>query len=190
MSKIAVQLSEVINNVETNRQEVMQVKSELNGYRLPDTFPVPWSLQSSGVFDRINKHLERLRSVKGIFETAVEFTKLDRIEFGGLRGRNLSQRVSDIAIDYQRLYNHWTLVDFDVFAVVGPESVKFEGRLSEYQARSDSLERALAQVLIEAFNDCSTMDHCIKVLRLILRKKITRIEFSKIESIFTKLRFW
>lgn len=141
----------------------MQAKSELSAYRLPETFPVPWSLQSSGVFDRLNKHLGRLRSLKGIFENAVEFTKLDRIEFGNLRGRNLSQRVSDIAIDYQRLYNQWALVDFDVFSVVGPSSVKFESRRSEYQAKSDSLERALAQVFVEAFNDCSTMDHCIKV---------------------------
>lgn len=141
----------------------MQAKCELNTYRLPDTFPIPWSLQSSGVFDRLNKHLERLRSVKGIFETAVEFSKLDRIEFGGLRGRNLSQRVADIAIEYQRLYNQWTLVDFDVFAVVGAASLKFTERLSEYQATADSLERALAQVLVEAFNDCSTFDHCVKV---------------------------
>lgn len=156
---------------QTCRQEVLQSKSQLNTYRLPDTFPVPWSLQGSGVFDQLNKHLERLRSLRGIFETAVEFSKLDRIEFGGLRGRNLSQRVSDIAIDYQRLYNEWTLVDFDVFALEGPGSGKFDGRRSEYQARSDSLERALAQVFVEAFNDCSTMVHCIKVDAVRLRAK-------------------
>lgn len=172
----------------------MQAKSELNAYRLPDTFPVPWPLQSNGVFDRLNKHLERLRSVKGIFETAVEFSKLDRIEFGGLRGRNLSQRVSDIAIDYQRLYNQWTLVDFDVFAVVGPASLRFDGRLSEYQARSDSLERALAQVFVEAFNDCSTMDHCIRVNPVYICPEINIIENTtmyilKVESLLSKPRF-
>lgn len=141
----------------------MQAKSKLASFETAATPKVKWSFAMNGaIFERLNRYLRRLRSLRDIFRTANEFAKLDRIEMGGLRGRQLSQRLTDVGMDYQRLYNNWTRIDFDVLDAMDG-SGKFETFRRSYQEKADSLERALAQLLVEAFNDCQTVEHCIKV---------------------------
>lgn len=140
----------------------MQAKSKLA--EIVTSVPkVQWSFSmNTAIFVRLNQYLQRLRLLRDIFRTANEFSKLDRIEIGGLRGRTLSQRLTDVAMDFQRLYNNWTRIDFDVLDVIeGCE--KFDTFRRSYQEKADCLERALAQILVEAFDDCQTLEHCIKV---------------------------
>lgn len=87
---------------------------------------------------------------------------MDRIEIGGVKGRNLSRRISDTLVDYQKLYGQWSSIDFDPLDADGT-IMKFDKIRNEYQEKADGIERALAQNFVEAFNDCHTTEQCIQV---------------------------
>lgn len=144
---------------------MLNAKSKLVSYKIPGTYRMTWSFHHVAAFTRYDKYLQRLHSIRNIFETANEFIKLDRIEFGGLKGRYLSNRMADVSHDYQRLYNLWTTIDFDILDPDEENDKKFNEMKRRYQEKADGLERTLAQIFVEAFHDCYTTEHCIKVSR-------------------------
>lgn len=142
--------------------EVLAAKSELHKYEKPGTNPIPWSFQAKTIFKRLNVYIQRLHDIREIFQTANEFSKLDRIEIGGVKGRNLSRRIADALVDYQKLYSKWGSIDFDPLDADGT-AVVFEKIRNEYQEKADGIERSLAQIFVETFNDCYTTEHCVQV---------------------------
>lgn len=110
----------------------------------------------------MNLYIQRLKDIRDIFQTANEFSKLDRIEIGGIKGRNLSRRITDALSDYQKLYSQWGSIDFDPLDADG-STASFEKIQKEYQEKSDGIERSLAQIFIEAFDDCYSTEHCFQV---------------------------
>lgn len=110
----------------------------------------------------MNLYIKRLIDIRDIFQTAIEFFKLDRIEIGGIKGRNLSRRISNAFSDYQKLYSCWGSIDFDPLNADG-STVSFEKIQKHYLEKSDEIERSLAQIFIEAFDSCFTTEHCFQV---------------------------
>lgn len=110
----------------------------------------------------MNLYIQRLKDIRDIFKTANEFSKLDRIEIGGVKGRNLSRRISDALGDYQKLYGQWASIDFDPLDADGT-TTEFDKIKNEYQEKADAIERSLAQIFVEAFGDCHTTEQCIQV---------------------------
>lgn len=64
----------------------MTTKSNLNNYKKAETNPIPWSFQTKTIFKRLNLYIQRLNDIRDIFQTANEFSKLDRMEMGGIKG--------------------------------------------------------------------------------------------------------
>lgn len=88
--------------------------------------------------------------------------KSKRIFFFFLKGRNLSRRITDASLEYQKLYNKWSSIDFDPLETDVTTS-SFKKIQKEYQHKADTIERALAQIFIEAFDDCYSTQHCFQV---------------------------
>lgn len=99
---------------------------------------------------------------------------MDRIEIGGIKGRNLSRRIAEALTEYQKLYSQWGSIDFDPLDS-DATTVEFEKIRNAYQEKADGIERSLAQIFIEAFNDCYTTEHCIQVDILNIVKAVTFI---------------
>lgn len=77
-------------------------------------------------------------------------------------GKKLSNKIHDISVDYQKLFNRWLTIDFD--PLDAEKAVrKFERMKESYELATDGSKRSLAQVFIEAFDDCCTVEHCVKV---------------------------
>lgn len=140
----------------------MTTKSNLTSYKKPETNPISWSFHGKTIFKRLNLYIQRLNDIRGIFHTANEFSKLDRVEIGGLKGRNLSRRVTDALAEYQKLYKRWSTIDFDPLDADGT-AIVFEKIQQEYRDKADGIERSLAQIFIEAFDDCCSTVHCFQV---------------------------
>lgn len=131
----------------------------------------------------MNIYIQRLSDIRDIFITANEFCKLDRIEIGGIKGsnnlsvvvvkekkqllyfkgRNLSRRITDALLEYQKLYSRWISIDFDPLDAES-STASFKKIQKDYQEKSDAIERSLAQIFTEAFDDCYSTAHCFQVL--------------------------
>lgn len=79
-------------------------------------------------------------------------------------GRNLSRRINDTSLEYQKLYSRWNSIDFDPLNADGT-AVLFEKIQIEYRENADRIERSLAQIFIEAFDECYSTAHCFQVRR-------------------------
>lgn len=75
-------------NFRNFRLEVLIAKSKLNNYKIAGSNPIPWSFQGKTIFKRMNLYIRRLNDIRDIFQTANEFSKLDRVEIGGLKGKS------------------------------------------------------------------------------------------------------
>ena len=122
-----------------------------------------WSFSENAIFSRLNKYLQRLGDIKEIFDTANDFSKLDRIEFGGLKGKDHSRTAQDLYRKYQKLFNHWSFIEFEPLEPTDSCNDQFKLAQASYKHSVDSLKRTLAQIMVKAFNEYFTTEHYIKV---------------------------
>lgn len=142
----------------------MAYKSKLHEYKLETTYASVWSFRPADIFGRIDDYVHRLHDIKSIFQATNDFYKLDKVEFGGVDGRRLNRRKLIILNEYQMLFNAWCSIDFDPLHSSFNEFQVFK---LNYQEKSELLERKLAKIIDEAFDNCYTAEHCLKLLEVI-----------------------
>lgn len=147
------------------RHEVAEHKSHLQEYkRTPDQPVRPWSFQIQTIFERLNAYERRLHDIQDIFHAANDFFKLEKIEIGGCQGRCLNQKLCDISGEFQTLYNACIAIDYNP---LDPSNVQFQCFRQTFQHEVVVLERKLAQVLYEAFDDCYSVEASIKLYEMV-----------------------
>lgn len=65
------------------------------------------------VFQRLIDFVNRLKLIKGILATNLGFSKLEKVEFGGIEGRLLSQKGKQIFDEFGSVYNVFNNIQYD-----------------------------------------------------------------------------
>nr|CAD7428767.1 unnamed protein product [Timema monikensis] len=179
-SKIIVLLRQICNllinqsDVDEAKQRVQLSLSTLKIFRelfdeykerLPEFFtgrePMPWTFHPNIVFERFQSFLDRLNTVQSFFNTVIEFMKLEKVEIGGLKGRILSSRIVAVFAEFNEYISVFACKTYDV---LNPEDEAFVQDYVEFQARIRDLDRRLASVLCQAFDDCCNLESVFKDL--------------------------
>ncbi|XP_037943923.1 dynein beta chain, ciliary-like [Teleopsis dalmanni] len=125
-----------------------------------------WRFSNEDVFGQsLNGFLAQLEDMRKIFEAAVTFQNLEKLEIGGLRGKILTERVKQTYNDFKLLFEEWNNVDID-FTEQKMQNLKknsFKQRQRIFFIRMEVLERKLATILINAFQDCNNWEQLIKL---------------------------
>lgn len=143
------------------REKLPSFASRLN----PEKDPILWTFRPNDIFERFDQFMKRLYVVREIFDTANEFFKVEKIELGGLKGRNLSRAIQEIFNEFKTIYIGWSQIQFDPL----DPSLKlnhFEKQRTKFQDESEVLERKLAAILVQAFDECYTMESLIKLIEV------------------------
>jgi len=82
------------------------------------------------------------------------------VELGGPRGRRLSARVSAIENNFTDYFSWFASRSYDV---LDPEDKAFVVDLETFRNAVDDLDRRLAAILCQAFDDCHTLESVFKV---------------------------
>lgn len=125
---------------------------------------LPWSFQLRTIFERLSAYEQRLREVQEIFHAANDFFKLEKIEIGGCRGRCLNQKLHDISSEFQSLYNACIGIDYNP---LDPSNERFKCLRQTFHRKTVVLERKLAQILYEAFDDCYSNEASTKLAEMV-----------------------
>ncbi|XP_047613271.1 dynein axonemal heavy chain 9 isoform X1 [Phacochoerus africanus] len=120
-----------------------------------------WDFQSSLVFVQLDGFLGRLAVVQDLLETALDFHKLGKLEFSGIRGNALSQQAQQMYSEFQEIYRVFSESSYNC---LDPQSVEFEKDVSEFNQRVEDLDRRLGTVFIQAFDDAPALEHAFKLL--------------------------
>lgn len=137
-----------------------------------------WTFHPNAVFERFNAFLERLNTIQWFFSTVIEFLKLEKVEIGGLKGRQLSLKITTIYADFNQFFSSFAAKTYDV---LDPDDLKFMQDFEIFQQRILELDIKLAGIFCQAFNDCHCLESAFKLINILG----SVLERPKISAAFT-----
>ncbi|CAG9581722.1 unnamed protein product [Danaus chrysippus] len=136
--------------------------------RLPKYFVdravIPWTFHPNVVFERMNKFLDRLNTIQWFFKTVLEFQKLEKIEIGGMKGRVLGGQIRDISAEFDAYFHSFASKSYDV---LDPDDDTFNEDFKVFQENIIDLDLKLSTVLVESFDNCSTLEGIFKLIDIV-----------------------
>ncbi|KAF2978603.1 hypothetical protein EK904_004180 [Melospiza melodia maxima] len=138
-------------------------RADLQVYYEPGQQVRSWDFPSRLVFARLDSFLQRLHVVKGLLSTALDLAQLEKIEFGGMRGKALGQQVLAMHEEFQECYQVFSERAYDCLDLANGE---FEQDALEFQQKVQDIDRRLGTVFSQAFSDAPGMEHIFKLLAM------------------------
>lgn len=144
----------------------------------------PWSFNPSAVFTRFDAFLGRLNDIEWLFNTVMEFSKLEKIEIGGIQGGSLSARIVNVYKEFQHLFVSFTVRSNDALE---PDDQSFTENCAKFNESITDLDSKLAAILCQAFDDCGNLESIFKVTILVARVRCSPFFFSFFPPAFLQL---
>jgi len=160
-----VNLQKVIKILEEHKICFKEYRDKLPSFVLPERTPIMWTFRPKDIFERFDYFMKRLYVIRDIFETANEFYKIEKIEIGGLRGRNLSRSIQQINNEFKNLYSQWSQIESEPLDP-DPQLKLFDRERRKFQNEAETMERRLAALLVQAFDECFTLESLIKLIQV------------------------
>ncbi|KAL6263152.1 hypothetical protein P5V15_005953 [Pogonomyrmex californicus] len=138
----------------------------------------PWIFNSTAVFTRLDAFLKRLADIEWLFDTVLEFSKLEKIEVGGILGRSLSARIINVFKEFQQLFVSFTVRASDVLE---PDDESFVVDCTKFAESITDLDSKLAAILCQAFDDCGNLESVFKLINIagsVLERPVIRKQFT------------
>ena len=118
--------------------------------------------------------------------TIVQFGKLEKIEIGNTKGKTLSTSIKTIFEEFWDEVEQFMTVDYDIMDI---EMRQFDDDFYKFRSRIKELERRLASVLTQSFDDCDTIIGKFKLLetfeglltRQIIAEELERKQINLLE---------
>lgn len=121
----------------------------------------PWRIQNNALFMRLDSFLERCHDILDLTQTIVQFSTLSATEIGGTKGKTLTTSVMQISSDFKDAVQTFKVVSYDMMDVGAKQ---FDDDFYEFRCKIKELERRLGSVLIQGFDDASTIHGRFKLL--------------------------
>ncbi|KAI5631347.1 dynein beta chain, ciliary [Phthorimaea operculella] len=150
-------LNHFVDTYEVNRDKVATFFNA-------GVMPVRWSFDFDRVFMRFNVYLKRLRMIEEILEATVEFLKLEKVEFCGLRGKILSNECLKILDEYQLTYQYLGNISYDP---ADPEDESFLKDYKNHMKILEDVDYQLASLFSQGFDECYNLEHMFKFFQVI-----------------------
>ncbi|XP_039595259.1 dynein heavy chain 9, axonemal [Polypterus senegalus] len=143
------------------RQTYEDKKTNLGNYYNNKENIREWDFTSFMVFARADIFIKRVEVVEELLLTCVDLLKLEKIEFGGIYGRNLSQLVLAMYEEFQETFKVFTERTYDC---LDPGNKEFEADVSDFKQKVEDMDRRLGTIFCQAFEDASGLEHAFKVM--------------------------
>lgn len=85
---------------------------------------------------------------------------MEKVEIGGLRGRQLSTRITAVYVEFNQYFTAFASKSYDV---LDPDDDEFIKDFQNFQLRILELDMKLAAILCQAFDDCYNLESVFKV---------------------------
>ncbi|KAL2297572.1 hypothetical protein Nmel_016116 [Mimus melanotis] len=146
-------------------------RESLHVYYEPGQEVRRWEFHPRLVFARLDSFLHRLEMVKGLLTTALDLTELEKMEFGGMKGKALGQQVLAVYEEFQEGYQVFSERTYDCLdlanvALLLPFPQEFEQDALAFQQKVQDIDHRLATVFSQAFSDALDLEHIFKLLAM------------------------
>ncbi|XP_077110730.1 dynein axonemal heavy chain 9 isoform X2 [Ranitomeya variabilis] len=120
-----------------------------------------WDFPSILVFARLECFMRRLETIEDLLLTAVDMMKLEKVEFGGTKGKVLSRTVADMYEEFQDVYKVFSDKTYDCLDTGNKE---FEDDVSDFKLSIEEMDRRLGTLFCLAFADTSSLEQTFRLL--------------------------
>jgi dynein heavy chain len=138
-----------------------------------------WKITTNALFVRLDAFSERCQDIMHLTGTIMQFNKLQKIEIGNTKGKTLTQSITRIFEEFNAAVETFTGVKFDIMDI---ECREFEDDFFKFRQAIKALERRLASVVTQSFDDCDTIIGKFKLLESfegLLNRQIIQDEVEK-----------
>lgn len=157
-------VSKCIDQLQLFLTSFKNVRNNLDSYFKEDVEPIPWNFHQRTVFQRLMDFIERLLLVDSILVAALEFGKLEKVEFAGIRGRLLSQKCTEIFDEFKTSYSVFSNIQYELLT---PEVNNIIDDYNEFFTKCEELDRRLAAIFEQAFDESYNLESTFKLLNII-----------------------
>ena len=122
-----------------------------------------WNIDKRHILKNFENFELRVYKMMELFEIMVDFSKLEKIEIGGTKGRALTHQIVTIFTEFTAASEYFKKLKYN------PLNMKirdFEVDLAKFHAKLDDLDKRLATIISVAFDDCSGSQSCIRLLEV------------------------
>ncbi|NXL59531.1 DYH17 protein, partial [Chordeiles acutipennis] len=145
-----------------------------------DGEPQFWEFPPPLVFRRMKSFLHRLKTIEvtELYQTAVEFLKLEKAELGGVRGNILGSQVFQIYEEVSELIKGFADCKYDA---LDPAEEQLNRDFAEFQKKLEDVDRRLATVFCQGFDDCNCLASALKLVHMFsstLERPLVKAEVS------------
>lgn len=120
-----------------------------------------WKITTNALFVRLDAFSERCQDIMHLTSTIIQFNKLQKIEIGNTKGKTLTATVLSIFEQFSEAVAAFTSVQYDIMDI---EKRQFDDDFYKFRQRIKELERRLASILTQGFDDCDTIIGKFKLL--------------------------
>uniref|UniRef100_A0A7N6BNC5 AAA+ ATPase domain-containing protein n=1 Tax=Anabas testudineus TaxID=64144 RepID=A0A7N6BNC5_ANATE len=124
----------------------------------------PWDFPSAMIFARFNMFLNRMLQLEDLFDIMLDFQRMEKLEFGGLKGKLYSEHTAQM---YKEFGNACHALKHSENSPFDLESQDFENEYKDFKAWVVDFECRLASLLCLAFKDCSGLESVFKLLMIV-----------------------
>jgi len=142
-----------------------------------------WDTQQEILFARLDLFLERCADLSEFLKIVLEFSKLGKIFLGGTKGKALTAALRHIHDDFTKAVESFKQVPYDVMDI---NASRFDDDFYRYRCEVKELDRRLAAVLVQGFDDAATLSARFKLLESfegLLERPIIKDELDKKQAV-------
>jgi len=119
-----------------------------------------WKMTNDALFTRLDAFRERCRDALDFTRTVMQYTKLERVDIGGTKGKTLSNCVIAIYEEFNRAVEEFKSVTYDIMDV---DQSEFDHDFFVFRSAVKGLDRRLGSLLSTACDDQDTMQLKLKL---------------------------
>ncbi|KAM8734967.1 dynein axonemal heavy chain 11 [Acanthopagrus schlegelii] len=124
----------------------------------------PWDFPSAMIFARFNHFLNRMVQLEDLFEIMMDFQRMEKLEFGGLKGKLYSENAAQM---YREFSKHCQALKQTENSPLDLNSQDFENEYKDFKVWNVDFECRLASLLCSALKDCSGLESAFKLLIIV-----------------------
>lgn len=120
-----------------------------------------WKFPPNALFLNLDNFLERTYDIFHISSTILQFNKLENCRVGGTKGKILTETIQCISEEFNEIVAKFQETDYQLVEI---SNKTFEKDFFNFRASVKELERRLASVITQAFDDTSVLSDRFKLL--------------------------
>ncbi|NWV92100.1 DYH17 protein, partial [Machaerirhynchus nigripectus] len=140
--------------------------------------PELWEFPPTHIFRRMDAFLQRLKTIKELFQAAVDFLKLEKTVLGGVRGNFLGSWVLQISEEVCEATKAFAECKYDP---LDPDEEEWNRDFAEFQKKVEDANKQLAAIFCQGFDDCNRLSAAVKLVHMfasVLERPLIRAEAS------------